>query len=138
MRSRFQIEFRNVTSLMVRLRCVAFSLLAVHSVAAAEMPNIVFLFIDNWAWNGSPMAMDDPMPNPRMPVVQIQRKRLAKPILDGMVLSRVNRRSVCGPTPWPDERVPPAIAPRNTLGDVRLPTMPDPDARSSRFTAVRA
>ena len=26
---------------------------------AVTKPNIVLLFIDDWAWNGSPVAMDD-------------------------------------------------------------------------------
>ena len=45
---------------------------------AAEKPNIVLLFIDDWAWNGSPVAMDDSMPNSRMPILQMPNvERLA-------------------------------------------------------------
>jgi len=29
------------------------------SCAAAEKPNIVLLFIDDWAWNGTPVPMHD-------------------------------------------------------------------------------
>lgn len=53
------------------LRCVAFSLLTINSVAAAEKPNIVLLLIDDWAWNGSPTEMDDSMPNSRISVLPI-------------------------------------------------------------------
>ena len=31
-------------------------------------PNIVMFYIDDWAWNGSPVAMDDTMENSLMPV----------------------------------------------------------------------
>ncbi len=37
----------------------------------AGKPNIVLLFIDDWAWNGSPVPMDDAMPNSKMPVAQM-------------------------------------------------------------------
>lgn len=36
-----------------------------------EKPNIVLLFIDDWAWNGSPVMMDESMPNSKMPVLQM-------------------------------------------------------------------
>ncbi len=41
------------------------------SCQAAETPNIVMLFIDDWAWNGSPVRMDDNMPNSQMPVARM-------------------------------------------------------------------
>ena len=34
-------------------------------------PNIVLIFVDDWAWNGTPVHMDDDMPNSRMPVLQM-------------------------------------------------------------------
>jgi hypothetical protein len=47
--------------------------------AGAERPNIVMLFIDDWAWNGTPVRMDDAMPNSRMPVLQMPNlDRLAR------------------------------------------------------------
>jgi arylsulfatase A-like enzyme len=36
-------------------------------------PNIVLLFIDDWAWNGSPVPMDVGMPNSRMPVLKMPK-----------------------------------------------------------------
>ncbi len=32
-----------------------------------DKPNIVLLYIDDWAWNGTPVAMDDTMENSRCP-----------------------------------------------------------------------
>ena len=37
--------------------------------SADTKPNIVLFYIDDWAWNGSPVAMDDAMANSRMPVL---------------------------------------------------------------------
>ncbi len=34
-------------------------------------PNIVLFYIDDWAWNGTPVAMDDSMENSFMPVLQM-------------------------------------------------------------------
>lgn len=47
------------------------ALLLAPFVTASEKPNIVMLFIDDWAWNGTPIAMDDAMPNSKMPVVEM-------------------------------------------------------------------
>jgi arylsulfatase A-like enzyme len=45
--------------------------LATNSLAAQTKPNIVMFYIDDWAWNGTPVRMDDEMPNSRMPVLQM-------------------------------------------------------------------
>ena len=34
-------------------------------------PNIVLLFIDDWAWNGTSVRMDESMPNSKMPLLQM-------------------------------------------------------------------
>ncbi len=54
--------------------------LALAPVAiAAKQANIVLLFIDDWAWNGSSVRMDDAMPNSAMPVVEMPNlERLAR------------------------------------------------------------
>lgn len=39
--------------------------------AKVTKPNIVMIFIDDWAWNGTPIRMDDGMTNSRMPVLQM-------------------------------------------------------------------
>ncbi len=46
-------------------------LLSVTMLRAQEKPNIVLLFIDDWAWNGSSVLMDDQMENSKMPVLQM-------------------------------------------------------------------
>jgi len=48
-------------------------------LTAQSKPNILFFYIDDWAWNGSPVAMDDTMPNSKMPVLQMPNmEKLAK------------------------------------------------------------
>ena len=42
-----------------------------ENVDDAPRPNIVLLFIDDWAWNGTPVPMDDSMPNSMMPVLEM-------------------------------------------------------------------
>ncbi len=52
--------------------------LASFSVAASEKPNIVLFYIDDWAWNGTPVPMDASMDNSRMPALQMPNlERLA-------------------------------------------------------------
>lgn len=52
--------------------------LASFSVAASEKPNIVLFYIDDWAWNGTPVPMDASMGNSRMPALQMPNlERLA-------------------------------------------------------------
>ncbi len=41
------------------------------TLRAQEKPNIVLIFIDDWAWNGSSVAMDDQMENSKMPILQM-------------------------------------------------------------------
>ena len=76
------------------------ALLAFEPVTANEpavtKPNIVLLFIDDWAWNGSPVAMDDSMPNSRMPVLQMPNvERLAR---DGMKFTNAYASPQCSPS----------------------------------------
>ena len=52
----------------LRTLCAA---MAVIGAAAAEKPNIVLFYIDDWAWNGTPVPMDDSMENSRMPALQM-------------------------------------------------------------------
>ncbi|EMI18217.1 N-acetylgalactosamine-6-sulfate sulfatase (GALNS) [Rhodopirellula maiorica SM1] len=63
---------------------------------AAEKPNIVLLFIDDWAWNGSPVAMDDSLANSRMPVLQMPNiERLAR---EGMKFRSAYASPQCSPS----------------------------------------
>jgi arylsulfatase A-like enzyme len=63
---------------------------------AEKKPNIVMLFIDDWAWNGTPVAMDDSMPNSRMPVLQMPNvERLAR---EGMKFRNAYASPQCSPS----------------------------------------
>lgn len=62
---------------------------------AQDKPNIVLLYIDDWAWNGSPVAMQDDMPNSRMPVVQMPN--LEKLARQGMKFSNAYGSPQCSP-----------------------------------------
>ncbi|MDB4512238.1 sulfatase-like hydrolase/transferase [Arenicella sp.] len=57
--------------LSLPLGCLAATTASPSEPAGSEKPNIVLLFIDDWAWNGSPVRMDDAMPNSQMPVAQM-------------------------------------------------------------------
>ncbi len=52
-------------------RWIACAALASFSAVASEKPNIVLFYIDDWAWNGTPVPMDDSMENSRMPALQM-------------------------------------------------------------------
>lgn len=68
-------------------------LFACHANAAK--PNIVLLYIDDWAWNGSPVAMHPDMANSRMPVVEMPNiERLAR---EGMVFQNAYGSPQCSP-----------------------------------------
>lgn len=45
--------------------------LAQNATKKNPRPNIVLIFVDDWAWNGSPVPMDASMPNSQMPVLQM-------------------------------------------------------------------
>jgi arylsulfatase A len=61
------------------LACPAADAASPSESLGAEKPNIVLLFIDDWAWNGSPIRMDDDRPNSQMPVAEMPHlKRLAR------------------------------------------------------------
>lgn len=58
-------------------------------------PNIVLFYIDDWAWNGTPVAMDDTMPNSKMPVLNMPNvKRLAE---EGMKFRNAFGSPQCSP-----------------------------------------
>lgn len=73
--------------------CSAFASAAETSLSK---PNIVLLFIDDWAWNGSPVPMDDAMENSRMPVLQMPNvERLAR---EGMKFRNAYASPQCSPS----------------------------------------
>ncbi len=67
-----------------------------HSKAAStDKPNIVLLYIDDWAWNGTPVHMDDAMDNSHMPVLRMPNvEKLAR---DGMKFSNAYASPQCSP-----------------------------------------
>ncbi|WDI41571.1 sulfatase [Bremerella sp. P1] len=64
--------------------------------ATPQKPNIVLLFIDDWGWSGTPVAMDDDMANSRMPVLRMPNvERLAK---EGMKFTHAYASPQCSPS----------------------------------------
>ena len=62
----------------------------------AVKPNIVLLFIDDWAWNGTPVLMREGMENSRMPVLQMPNvERLAR---EGMKFTNAYASPQCSPS----------------------------------------
>lgn len=71
-------------------------LLSAGNASAADKPNIVLLFIDDWAWNGTPVPMDEAMANSRMPVLQMPNvERLAR---EGMKFRNAYASPQCSPS----------------------------------------
>ncbi len=85
--------------MMKDLRYLIACLLVVGAVAnaltAREKPNIVLLYIDDWAWNGSPVAMDDSMENSRMP--ELHMPNVEKLARQGMKFRNAYGSPQCSP-----------------------------------------
>ncbi|MFC1652210.1 sulfatase-like hydrolase/transferase [Planctomycetota bacterium] len=65
------------------------------SLAAQAKPNIILFYIDDWAWNGSPVAMNESMENSFMPVLQMPNlEKLAK---QGMKFTNAYGSPQCAP-----------------------------------------
>ncbi|MFC2115080.1 sulfatase-like hydrolase/transferase [Bacteroidota bacterium] len=65
------------------------------STEVEEKPNIVLIYVDDWAWNGSPIAMDDNMENSRMPIMQMPNvEKLAE---EGMKFRNAYGSPQCSP-----------------------------------------
>jgi len=85
----------------MRLSLALFAVLLACQCARAEQtettkPNIVLLFIDDWAWNGTPVAMDDALANSRMPALEMPNiERLAK---EGMKFRNAYASPQCSPS----------------------------------------
>ncbi|MEM7143520.1 MAG: sulfatase-like hydrolase/transferase [Verrucomicrobiota bacterium] len=68
---------------------------AAGSLVAQDRPNIVLVYIDDWSWNGTPVAMDDSMDNSFMPLLQMPNlERLAK---EGMKFTNAYGSPQCAP-----------------------------------------
>lgn len=93
------ISPRDIPFELMKSTCLLLaSFLVLFTTAKAEEspPNIVFLFIDDWAWNGTPVAMDDAMANARMPVVEMPNvERLAR---EGMKFRNAYASPQCSPS----------------------------------------
>lgn len=64
--------------------------------ATAGNPNIVLLLIDDWAWNGTPVPMQDGVENSLMPVLQMPNvERLAR---EGMKFTNAYASPQCSPS----------------------------------------
>lgn len=62
-----------------------------------RQPNIVMIFVDDWAWNGSPVAMNDGMANSLFPLLQMPN--LSKLAADGMKFQNAYAGAPqCGPS----------------------------------------
>ena len=65
------------------------------SPRAQARPNIVMFYIDDWAWNGSPVAMHDTMKNSLMPVLQMPN--IQKLAAEGMKFGNAYGSPQCAP-----------------------------------------
>ncbi|MEM7602298.1 MAG: sulfatase [Verrucomicrobiota bacterium] len=84
---------------MNRFKSLAFGaisgFLAFSSVDASEKPNIVLLYIDDWAWNGTSIPMSDTMKNSFMPILEMPNlERLAA---EGMKFTNAYGSAQCAP-----------------------------------------
>ena len=83
------------TLIMIRISILFFAL-ALCLKAESRPPNIVFIFIDDWAWNGTPIAFDEAMANSKMPVLKMPHlTRLAR---DGMKFRNAYASPQCSPS----------------------------------------
>ncbi|VGO23507.1 sulfatase-like hydrolase/transferase [Pontiella sulfatireligans] len=74
---------------------ILFGLLLSTSFAAQNKPNIVMLYIDDWAWNGSPIPMNDSMENSFMPILEMPN--LDKLAGQGMKFTHAYGAHQCAP-----------------------------------------
>ena len=74
---------------------IIFAIFAGSSLAAEDKPNIVLLYIDDWAWNGTPIPMDDSIGNSFMPILQMPN--LEKLARQGMKFTNAYGSHQCAP-----------------------------------------
>ena len=79
-----------------RLWIRAFSFIIVMvAVVQAERPNIVMFYLDDWAWNGTPIQMNDEMSNSFMPILEMPH--LEKLAQQGMKFTNAYGSHQCAP-----------------------------------------
>jgi arylsulfatase A-like enzyme len=89
-------KFENMLNNKLLLAVIAIASISSNKLLAQEKTNIVVLFIDDWAWNGSPVPMDDDMQNSHMPVLQMPNvERLAR---EGMKFRNAYASPQCSPS----------------------------------------
>ncbi|MEM0964884.1 MAG: sulfatase-like hydrolase/transferase [Verrucomicrobiota bacterium] len=65
------------------------------TASSADRPNIVLIYLDDWAWNGTPVKMNDSMENSAMPILEMPNlERLAE---DGMKFTNAYGSHQCAP-----------------------------------------
>ncbi len=69
--------------------------ITVTYVSAQKSPNIVMFYIDDWAWNGSPIAMNESMENSFMPILEMPN--LEKLANQGMKFTNAYGSPQCAP-----------------------------------------
>ena len=74
---------------------ILFTVSVFRLYAEEKKPNIVLFYIDDWAWYGSPIAMDDSMANTKMPVLQMPN--LEKLAANGMKFRNAYGSPQCSP-----------------------------------------
>ncbi|MEO0452548.1 MAG: sulfatase-like hydrolase/transferase [Verrucomicrobiota bacterium] len=81
----------------IKLSAIFYVLSAIGCVTltAATKPNIVFLYVDDWAWSGTPIAMDEVHENSRMPILQMPN--LTKMAEQGMKFRNAYGGPQCAP-----------------------------------------
>lgn len=76
-------------------RTIVMVFIAVNYVSAQKSPNIVLFYIDDWAWNGSPVAMNEGMENSFMPILEMPNfEKLAS---QGMKFTNAYGSPQCAP-----------------------------------------
>lgn len=79
-------------------RCLVLSILLCFfttSLQAKNSPNIVIFYMDDWAWNGTPMLMEESMKNSHMPLLQMPN--LEKLASQGMKFINAYGSPQCAP-----------------------------------------
>ena len=71
------------------------SVFAFSNLLAQEKPNIVMFYIDDWAWNGSPIVMNESMENSFMPILKMPN--LEKLVTEGMKFTNAYGSPQCAP-----------------------------------------
>lgn len=74
--------------------------LAIAAIASCnqvekQRPNIVFFYIDDWAWYGSPVQMDNSMENSFMPILEMPN--IEKLAAEGMKFQNAYGSPMCAP-----------------------------------------